>query len=245
MQDLSKITMSSLEISKLTTKAHDKVVKDIIRILAEVNIDSTVFRDTYLDSYSRERICYNLPKRECDLVVSGYSAKYRLTIIDRWQQLEQERLYGGFKLPTTYEEALESLLITVKDKKKLEQQAVLNEPKVKAFDGAKAIFPNKESSEGEKASKKDVNDLYPFLRNDKINNILEFYTSKKYKDTKYYVMEEVVECMKEFFKDCKYRISDSRISVIATHKCLLNSKCVISKEYAIEYLNFLEEEFDL
>jgi len=51
--------------------------------------------------------------------------------------------------------------------------------------------------------------------------------------------------MKKFFRDCKYRISDSRISVIANHECLLNSKCVISKEYAIEYLNFLEEEFDL
>lgn len=249
MQDLqlfnTNITMSSLEIAELTGKDHDKVMRSIRSTLEQAKIDHATYGDIYLDKYGREQPCYRLPKFETDLVISGYSVPYRAIIIRRWQELEQEKLYGKFKLPKTYKEAVSQLLDTLEEKEILEEQALLNKPKVEAFDNAKAIFPNKDYSEGEKAYKKDIKILYPFLDNGKINNILEFYTTKKYKDSVYYIKDEIEECMKKFFKDCKYRISDSRISVIATHECLLNSKCVISKEYAIEYLNFLEEEFDL
>ena len=90
-------TMSSLEIAKLTEKEHSNVMRDIRKILNEVNIDQFIFESIFLDSYNREQPCFNLPRRECDLVISGYSAKYRLAIIDRWQELENketERLQG-------------------------------------------------------------------------------------------------------------------------------------------------------
>jgi len=86
----TKQTMSSLEIAELTGKTHAVVIGDIKRILAEVEIDSSVFQTIYLDSMNREKPCFNLPRRECDLVVAGYSAKYRLAIIDRWQELESK-----------------------------------------------------------------------------------------------------------------------------------------------------------
>ena len=76
-----------MEIAELTGKDHKNVLRDIKRILKEAEIDQLRFEPIFLDSYKREQSCLNLPRMECDLVVSGYSAKYRLAIIDRWQEL--------------------------------------------------------------------------------------------------------------------------------------------------------------
>lgn len=81
-------TMSSLEIAELTGKEHPKVMADISRVLDEVEINPAVFRCIKKDSRNRNQSVFNLPRRECDLVIAGYSAKYRLAIIDRWQELE-------------------------------------------------------------------------------------------------------------------------------------------------------------
>ena len=83
------IAMSSLEIAELTGKDHKNVLNDIRRILEEVEIDRLRFESIFLDSYKRQQVCFNLPRLECDLVVSGYSTKYRLAIIDRWLVVPQ------------------------------------------------------------------------------------------------------------------------------------------------------------
>jgi phage regulator Rha-like protein len=102
----NKETMGSLEIAELTNKQHSDVLKDIKRILEECNIHSEDFLFAYKGNNGQNYRCYKLPKRECDLVVSGYSAKYRLAIIDRWHELELannkpmsqlEMLSEGFK----------------------------------------------------------------------------------------------------------------------------------------------------
>jgi phage regulator Rha-like protein len=81
-------TMSSLEISKLTEKEHRNVMRDIKSVLEEAGIDLLKFEQVYKAGNGQMQPCYNLPRRECDLVVSGYSVKYRLAIIDRWHELE-------------------------------------------------------------------------------------------------------------------------------------------------------------
>jgi len=91
-------TMSSLEIAKLTGKDHADVLKDIRKVLIEVEIDEGKFSAIYLDSMNREKPCYNLPRRECDLVIAGYSAKYRLAIIDRWIELESKNVKTPLQL---------------------------------------------------------------------------------------------------------------------------------------------------
>lgn len=88
LQNKSVTTMSSREISELTGKNHFDVKRDIQNILLQAEIDASKFAVIYKDSQNRNQSEYNLPKRECDLVISGYSVKYRLAIIDRWQELE-------------------------------------------------------------------------------------------------------------------------------------------------------------
>jgi len=83
--------MSSLEIAKLTGKQHDNVLRDIRKVLNEVEIDPAKFEAVYLAGNGEERACYNLPREVCDLVVSGYSVKYRYAIIKRWHELERPK----------------------------------------------------------------------------------------------------------------------------------------------------------
>ena len=96
-------TMSSLEISELTGKRHADVRADIERILNEAGIEGATFIAPFKMPSGQNSEVFNLPRRECDLVISGYSVKYRLAIIDRWHDLE---IQPQFNIPTTFSEAL-------------------------------------------------------------------------------------------------------------------------------------------
>lgn len=96
-----KDTMSSLEIAKLTGKEHFHVMRDIEKFLLDIGCESN-FGCTYLDAQGKSRPCFNLPKRECLGLASGYDAKLRMLIIDRWAELE----YNQHKLPQTFAQAL-------------------------------------------------------------------------------------------------------------------------------------------
>lgn len=247
MQDLklfnTNITMSSLEIANLTGKDHDKVMRSIKATLEQANIDSAKYGDIYLDRYSREQPCYNLPRFETDLVISGYSVPYRAAIIKRWQELEQEKSYGNIKLPTNYEEALEDLLVKVKENKRLEQQVEFLEPFKEKVDNSKVIFSKKESVyDEEKGFKKNVKDVYPFLSNAHISLILEHYTTKRYKDTDHYIKSEL-DCVSTFFTEADMKVSTTKDTVTVKHPCLLTNTMRIRKDKAIEYLDYTEEDF--
>lgn len=81
--------MSSLEIAKLTEKRHDHVVRDIRKTLDEAGIQSAQFCADQKFGNNRTRQVFHLPRLECDLVMSGYSVKYRFAIIKRWHELER------------------------------------------------------------------------------------------------------------------------------------------------------------
>ncbi|WP_336277120.1 phage regulatory protein/antirepressor Ant [Bartonella sp. CB178] len=85
-------TMSSLEIAELCGKRHDNVMRDIKKMLEELYFEGGLlkFEGTYLDKQNKLQNCYHLPKRECLILVSGYSTTLRAKIVDRWQELEKQ-----------------------------------------------------------------------------------------------------------------------------------------------------------
>jgi phage antirepressor YoqD-like protein len=119
-------TMSSLQIAELTGKDHPKVTADIKRVLEEAGIEASGFRIPLKMPSGQTADTYNLPYRETQLVISGYSVKHRLVIIDRWQELETNQP----KLPTNFIEALEALLISEKEKQVALTQIETDRPKV-------------------------------------------------------------------------------------------------------------------
>ena len=121
------LTMSSREIAELTGKQHKHVLTDIRNMLSSLNIESAVFTADYKDSKGRMYPCYNLPKRETLILVSGYSVAMRARIIDRWQELEEKQTPAT---PKTYIEALEKLLESEKEKLVLKEELKAAEPKV-------------------------------------------------------------------------------------------------------------------
>ena len=118
-----KSTMSSLEIAELTGKQHAHVMRDI-RNLLEQGVDKSNFgliqRVSDLgNGRTRKDPCYNLTKKGCLILASGYNAKLREKIIDRWEELETEKRNGGYQVPNSFSEAL---LLAAKQQEQIEQQ---------------------------------------------------------------------------------------------------------------------------
>ena len=83
-------TMSSREIAELCDKRHDHVMRDIRDMLGQLHGESEAprFGGYYIAENGKQNPCFNLPKRETLILVSGYNLAVRAKIIDRWQELE-------------------------------------------------------------------------------------------------------------------------------------------------------------
>lgn len=80
-------TMSTREIAELTNKSHDNVMRDARRLVGEGVLRSEETQYVHPQngqSYPE----FLLSQRDCLVLVSGYNAKLRAKIIDRWQELE-------------------------------------------------------------------------------------------------------------------------------------------------------------
>ena len=115
-----KVFLSSVEIAELTGKEHKNVLRDIVTMFEQLNDGSNLSRplreyeNTYIAENGHEYRCYVLPKREVTILVSGYSAKLRASIIDRLAELEEKK-------PMTLIDSLETALMLAKQN---EQQAI-------------------------------------------------------------------------------------------------------------------------
>lgn len=109
-------TMSSREIAELTGKQHGHVLRDIRTMLLELYPDCFDGNNPKLDALESKGVfIWNnvtngftdnvyLPKRECLILVSGYSIPFRAKVIDRWQELEAHQ--PAYNIPQTYSAAL-------------------------------------------------------------------------------------------------------------------------------------------
>lgn len=82
------LRMSSKEISDLTGKRHDHVLRDIRVMLEELG--SPQFWGDYKDGLGRSQPMLLLDKEEALCLVSGYNIKMRMAIIKRWNELEAQ-----------------------------------------------------------------------------------------------------------------------------------------------------------
>jgi phage antirepressor YoqD-like protein len=116
--------MTSLEIAGLTGKRHDHVMRDTRKMFIELGgVDCPQTWGEYKDSTGRTLPVINLDKEQSLCLVAGYSAKLRMNIIKRWQELENNQ----HKLPQTFGEALQlaaNQAVQIEDQQKqLTQQA--------------------------------------------------------------------------------------------------------------------------
>ena len=104
---LSKETMSSLQIAEITGKRHDAILRDIRHLITKgVNAHNFVEVE-YTDKKGEKRPCFELTKKGCLILASGYDAKLRERIIDRWEELESEKQKECFQIPKSFSEALQ------------------------------------------------------------------------------------------------------------------------------------------
>jgi phage regulator Rha-like protein len=80
--------MSTLEIAELTGKNHKNVLADVRKMMETLRLQPAEFSARYRDAKGESRDCFNLPYRECMILVSGYSIELRARIVDRWMELE-------------------------------------------------------------------------------------------------------------------------------------------------------------
>ena len=85
-----KITMSSREIAELTGKRHHNVMRDIVKMLNELDLDVIKFEGIYSDTLGRQQTEYNLDQELTITLISGYNAKLRHAIVKRWIELEKQ-----------------------------------------------------------------------------------------------------------------------------------------------------------
>ena len=156
----TELTMSSREIAELTGKRHDHVMRDIEEVLYQAEIDFPKFGEVVRNSQNQKIKIYNLPKRECDLIVSGYSVKYRLKIIDRWHELEAKE-----QKPMSQLEILaQSAIALVEHEKKLtalEDKTNEQQKQIEDLKESYSILPSKPANaESITYIRKRINDQY-------------------------------------------------------------------------------------
>lgn len=83
--------MTSLEIAEVTGKQHAHVMRDIRKLLSQGVAESNFGLGSYTDTNGQERPCFNLTKKGCLILASGYDAVLREKIINRWEELETEK----------------------------------------------------------------------------------------------------------------------------------------------------------
>lgn len=130
--------MTSIEVAEITGKEHKHVMRDI-RVLLEQGVHESNFGLTFIirtlpNNAQRKDPCYNITKKGCLILASGYNALLREKIIDRWEELETKERQTVPALPQTYLEALKALVLSEEQKQVLVLENESMKPKADYFD---------------------------------------------------------------------------------------------------------------
>ncbi len=156
----NKNTITTLEIADMLEINHWEVLrklegtektKGIIDILNDNNfvVVDYFIKSTYLDSKNESRPCYNVTKLGCDFLANKFTGEkgiiFTARYVRRFNEMERVLKEQQPKLPTTYKEALQQLLVEVEEKEQLQLEnqekdkvIQLQQPKVLFADAVSA-----------------------------------------------------------------------------------------------------------
>ncbi|AXU79040.1 TPA: phage antirepressor KilAC domain-containing protein [Clostridioides difficile] len=156
----NKNTITTLEIADMLEIRHWEVLrklegtektKGIIDILNDNNfvVVDYFIKSTYLDSKNESRPCYNVTKLGCDFLANKFTGEkgiiFTARYVRRFNEMERVLKEQQPKLPTTYKEALQQLLVEVEEKEQLQLEnqekdkvIQLQQPKVLFADAVSA-----------------------------------------------------------------------------------------------------------
>ena len=111
--------MTSLQIAEITGKAHKEVMRAIRNMEpAWIEVAERNFAlGSYKDKNGQSRPCYSLDKEECLYIATKFNDVARAKLIKRWKELEERHKKPS--VPTTYIEALKSLVKAEEEKQQL------------------------------------------------------------------------------------------------------------------------------
>ena len=139
MNELQQIvkngTMSSMEISELTEKLHYNVLADIRKMLEELEISCPEISGQLKDESGKMIPIHNLSRELTFTLVSGYNIKMRNAIINRWLELEDEKILSANRKLEFSEENL--CLVKMNLKRVIHDSVSLNEKLTKHKDKVK------------------------------------------------------------------------------------------------------------
>lgn len=129
-----KTTMTSLEIAEVTGKRHDAILRDIRNLLKQ-GVDAHNFVETsYTDKSNRQSPCYELTKKGCLILASGYDALLREKIINRWEELETKERASALPNFSNPAEAARAWADQYEQRLALEAENKEMKPKAEYFD---------------------------------------------------------------------------------------------------------------
>lgn len=115
-------TMTSLEIAEVTGKQHAHIMRDIRKLLeqgvSESNFGLTSYQQAQPNGGTKDVPMYQLTKKGCLILASGYDALLREKIINRWEELETKER-NQYQVPQSFAEAL---MLAAKQQEQIEEQ---------------------------------------------------------------------------------------------------------------------------
>jgi len=156
----NKLTTDSRDIALMVEKEHKILLRDIRNYInqmeeANKNMSTDLYpsdyfiENTYLDDYKREKPCYAITKIGCDFIANKMTGikgtAFTGIYTNKFEEMEQVLKNEQPKLPTTYKEALQQLLVEVEEKEQLQLEnqekdkvIQLQQPKVLFADAVSA-----------------------------------------------------------------------------------------------------------
>ncbi|EMJ6829688.1 phage antirepressor KilAC domain-containing protein [Clostridioides difficile] len=126
----NKYLVESREVAELIEKDHNQLLRSIrgyISVLkqsAKLHTDDFFIETTYKNENNQKYPCYLLTKKGCDMVANKMTGEkgiiFTAIYVTKFEEMEQELKEKQPKLPTTYKEALQQLLIEVEEKEQLQ-----------------------------------------------------------------------------------------------------------------------------